>query len=196
VVISGPSGVGKGTIIESLLKKMPDLVFSISATTRSKRAEEKEGVHYFFISRREFQKRIEAGAFLEWAKVHDDFYGTPRPFIDTHLSMGRTIILDIDVQGGLQVKKNFQDALFIFIVPPTFDELWHRLKKRRTEKPSEIERRLKDAREELGHLVEYDYIVINNDLKPAVEDVYSIIRAEQCKKSRRLQEIRHALSAD
>lgn len=196
IIISGPSGVGKGTIIQELLRSMPELVFSISATTRPPRENEKDGVHYFFISRIEFEKRIRDNEFLEWAKVHDDYYGTPRKAVETSLNQGKTFLLDVDVQGSLLVKRTFPDGVFIFVVPPTFSELRRRLLKRHTEKKFEIDRRLKDAEEELRHLKEYDYLVTNDVLNDAVLDVRSIIQAERCKQPRRLEEIKDALSPD
>lgn len=195
-VISGPSGAGKGTIIEKVIKSSPELAFSISATTRPPRPKEKEGIHYFFLTREEFEAKIKQNEFLEWAKVHEDYYGTPRHFIEARIQEGGIIILDIDVQGGLQVKKTFPTGVFIFIVPPTFHDLQERLLKRSTETPESLNRRLADARKEFGFLEEYDYLVTNKVLADAVCDVRSIIRAEKCKRLRRLKEIKNVLYTD
>ena len=196
IIISGPSGVGKGTIIQKLLKSMPEIEFSVSATTRPPRENEVEGVHYFFITRSEFEKRIASGEFLEWAKVHDHYYGTPRSFVESKLKTGLDVVLDIDIQGGLQVRKTFPEGVFIFIVPPNFNELKARLEGRHTEKKEAIEKRLADAKEELKHLKEYDYLVPNDKLADATENIRAIIRAEKFRKSRNIEEISHDLSPD
>lgn len=194
IVISGPSGVGKGTIIDALLKDNPKLSFSISATTRGPRPNERDGVEYHFIPESEFLRKIMEDEFLEYAKVHGCYYGTPRGNVREKLSRGEDVLLDIDVQGGLQVRKRFPHGVFIFLVPPTFDELRRRLELRHTEDPGAISHRLADAKEELEHMGEYDYLVTNDALDNAVADVKAIVRAEKCKLSRRHEEIRNALS--
>jgi len=196
IVISGPSGVGKGTIIQTILKAVSGLTFSVSATTRQPRETEINGIHYHFMNEQEFNRRIESKGFLEWAKVHDDYYGTPRAFVEEKLALGRDLILDIDVQGGLQVQKEFPEGVFIFVAPPTFKSLEERLRLRHTENPEAIKHRLHNAREELRQMKAYQYIVVNDILYEAVEDVKAIIRAERCNRLRRLEEIQHALSSD
>lgn len=176
------------------MQEMPDLVFSVSATTRPPRAHEQEGVHYHFMSESEFQKQVGENRFLEWARVHGAYYGTPRDFVETRLSRGENLLLDIDVQGGLQVKEKFPEGVFIFVAAPSFEELRRRLKIRGTEDPEEVEARLREAREELRHLEAYQYVIVNEELSAAVEDLKAILRAEQCRLSRRLREIQDALS--
>lgn len=182
IIISGPSGVGKGTIIDAVRKEMQELLFSVSETTRSPRPNEKEGVQYHFVTESEFKKKIADNRFLEWAKVHDHYYGTPRSFIEENLAKGREIILDIDVQGALSVKKIYPNDVYIFILPPNFNELQKRLAGRKTEEPGDIAHRLKDAEEELRHLDAYPYHVTNDSLPRAVSDIVGIIRNERSKR--------------
>jgi guanylate kinase len=194
IVISGPSGVGKGTIIDALVKDLPHLSFSVSATTRPPRQNEQNGVEYFFLSREMFENWIRENRFIEWAKVHGEYYGTPRAPILEKLNAGQDVVLDIDVQGSLQIKKHFPDGVFIFVVPPSFEELKKRLEARNTETQELMQHRLEDAKEELRHMGEYDYLVTNNNLEEAVADIKAIIRAEKCRLKRRLKEIQNALS--
>lgn len=183
IIISGPSGVGKGTIIEEVRKKIPELLFSTSVTTRPPRPNEKDGVQYHFITENEFKKGIAENRFLEWANVHGNYYGTPRSFIEENLTKGLEIILDIDVQGALSVKKIYPDAVYIFILPPDFDELKKRLTGRSTENSAAIAHRLKDAEEELRHLDAYPYHITNDSLSQAVSKIIEIIRNERKKRS-------------
>ncbi|MCD6309273.1 MAG: guanylate kinase [Candidatus Eremiobacteraeota bacterium] len=185
-VTSGPSGAGKSTLLAEVLDRNPDILFSISATTRKPRPGEKDGVNYYFVSHEKFEKMIEEKAFLEWARVHDNYYGTPVGPVEEHLASGHSVILDIDVQGALQVKAvNHPDAVFVFIAPPSLAELRRRLEERKTEDEDKINGRLKTAEWELSRIHEYEYVVINDDLVTAVGDFLSIIRAEQCRVSRK-----------
>ncbi len=178
LIISGPSGSGKGTIVERLVDDL-DYRVSISATTRNPRPNEENGVHYFFKTKEEFEKMIEAGELLEHACFCDNYYGTPKEYVERQLMEGNNIILEIEVQGALQVKKKYNDAVLIFTMPPTIAELRRRLVNRGTEDMETIDKRIKRAEEELEYLPQYDYIVINDTVEQAVRDVDCIVRAEK-----------------
>src|SRR5574341_765230 len=145
LVISGPSGVGKGALVDRLMKERPECVFSISATTRPRRVGEVDGVQYEFVTREDFERRRSAGLFLEWAEVHDHFYATPSRFVDEGVRAGRVVVLDVDVQGGASVRRARPDAVSVFVYPPSVDALRQRLLKRNTESPETVERRLGNA---------------------------------------------------
>ncbi|MEG0783847.1 MAG: guanylate kinase [Christensenella sp.] len=174
IVISGPSGAGKGTIVEKLLadKKYG---LSISCTTRAPRGAEQEGINYFFKSKAEFEKMIEQHEFLEYADVFGCYYGTPKEYVMNKLNSGKSVILEIDVQGALQVKENYPKALMIFILPPTEEILLARLRGRKTETEEQIEKRFGKAKAEMARADKYDYNVINDDLITAVDEVRQII---------------------
>lgn len=180
IVISGPSGVGKGTVCRSLLKKI-EVVYSISATTRRKRPGEIQGKDYFYYTRVEFEKKINEDAFLEWARVYGNYYGTPIEFVDQILHEGKDCILEIDTQGALQVKEKRPEAIFIFILPPSKEELIRRLTGRGTENEKEINTRIGKLEEELAHLCDYDYKIINDNIEIAAEKIKAIIVAERCR---------------
>lgn len=178
IVISAPSGAGKSTIAVRIARENPTTVLSISCTTRPPRNGERHGVDYYFTSREEFQRKIDAGEFLEWAPVHGQFYGTPIQALEERLSEGKDVLLTIDPQGAISVKRIYPQGVFIFVVPPTWDALLKRLYKRATDDPAAMELRLTNARRELSHLDNYDYLVVNDDLEAAVRDVSAIIAAE------------------
>ena len=185
VVISGPSGVGKSSFVKQLLAAGLNLEYSVSATTRPRRAHETEGRDYFFLNREEFRRRIDAGEFVEWAEVHGEHYGTLRSEIERRLGAGRNVLLDIDVQGGEAVRRVYKDGVFIFVLPPSLASLEERLRGRATDSDETIRLRLANALREISLESEYDYAVVNDDLKSALDRVASIIVAETCNTSRR-----------
>lgn len=181
VVISGPSGAGKGTLCEQLLKKDDNLILSISVTTRAPRKGEKDGVNYFFADVENFKRKIQQKDFLEWAMVYTNYYGTPRSFVEKNLEAGRDVILEIDIQGAKQVKQNFPEAVFIFVMPSNLEELKKRIIKRGSETKESFDLRVKSAEEELKAISMYDYVVLNDDIDSAVSKLQAIISAERCK---------------
>lgn len=181
-VISGPSGVGKGTLVKEVLPLFQNLTLSVSMTTRSPRPGEIHGVNYFFVSRDEFVSQSEKEAFLEFATYNGNHYGTPRTFVYEQLRAGRDVILEIDVQGAAQVRANWGErTILVFILPPSEAALQERLEQRRTESPEIIAQRLAQVAKEVAELPDYDYFVINDQLATATEDLAAIIRAERHK---------------
>ncbi|HOQ15904.1 MAG: guanylate kinase [Epulopiscium sp.] len=185
VVVSGPSGSGKGTIVSELIKN-EQYALSISATTRKPRLGEEEGIHYFFKSKEEFMDMIEKRELVEWAEFCDNYYGTPKFYVESKMNEGKDVILEIEVQGALQVKKLYPEAVLIFIVPPSLKELKNRLINRGTESSEIIEKRLRRALEELEFINDYDYLVINDCIEQAVMDINTIIKAEHLKVNKRM----------
>ncbi|KFZ40611.1 MULTISPECIES: guanylate kinase [Thermoactinomyces] len=184
VVISGPSGVGKGTVCKALREMMPELTYSISATTRSPREGEVDGVNYFFKSVQEFEKMIEEDELIEWAQYVGNYYGTPRHFVEETLAKGRDVVLEIEVQGAMQVKEKYPQGIFIFLVPPSFEELRQRIIHRGTESESVLNLRLEAASDELKQIDQYDYVVINDEVDKACERIRAIVMAEHCRTDR------------
>ena len=184
LVISGPSGAGKGTICRALREKMPGIGYSISATTRPPRPGEKDGESYFFVDRESFLKLVKEGAFLEWAEVYGELYGTPREPVEKALARGQDIILEIDTQGAAQVKRWYPEGVFIFVIPPSFTELEKRIKGRGTESPAAISDRLAWVKKEMDQLDLYDYVVVNDRVEEAVAKIQAIIIAEKCRTKR------------
>ena len=182
-VISGPSGAGKGTIVNAVMDQADPsgTALSISMTTREPRPGEEDGVNYFFVTKEEFRRQIEAGGFLEYAEVYDHYYGTPKSKVVEKLNQGRDVILEIDIQGALNVKKAFPEGVLIFILPPSMEVLRNRLTGRGTDAPEVIERRLSKTRGELTFIDRYDYGVVNDDLEEALETVQAIMRAEHAR---------------
>jgi len=185
VVISGPSGVGKGTIRKALFK-IPDnnFCYSVSMTTRKPRNGEVDGVDYFFVSREEFEERIKNNGFLEYAEFVGEYYGTPMDYIENQMDKGKEVIIEIEVQGALQVRERIPEAVFIFIVPPSKKSLLDRLKIRGTEEESKIQERINKAEREFGLAYKYDYIVVNDQVENAADRIYAVIRAEHAKTER------------
>ena len=180
-IIAGPSGVGKGTIIKKLFESRDNLYFSVSATTRSPRPGEADGVDYHFLSRERSEERIDRNAFLEHAEFVGNLYGTPKKYVDEAMDSGKDVILDIEVQGAEQVHRQRPDVVRIFIAPPSWEELERRLVGRGTEDPEKVRRRLERSREDILLARYYDYLVINSDLDQAVEEIQAIITAEHCR---------------
>lgn len=187
IVVSGPSGAGKGTICKRLLEKNPNLGYSISATTRAPRTGEVNGVNYWFLSKEEFRKMISEDGLLEWAEVYGNYYGTPAQKVKDSLAEGKNILLEIDTQGAALVRKKFPEGVYIYILPPSLEELKRRIIGRGTDSAESIERRLSCAREEMGCASEqYNYLVLNDEVELAVERVETIIEAEQYQIKRNL----------
>lgn len=184
LVISGPSGSGKGTVSNQLLNRNKDIIFSVSATTRKPRIGEVDGLNYIFIDEESFKEMIERDKFLEHAFVHNNYYGTPRDFVMEQIEKGEIVLLEIDVQGAMQIKKNYKEAVFIFLLPPTMDELKNRIIKRGTESEEDINRRFENAFKELDFVGEYDYFVVNDKVEEAIIDIENIIRAEKLRVKR------------
>lgn len=187
IVLSGPSGVGKGTVCSALRKCTDDIVYSVSVTTRKPRANEIDGVHYFFKSREAFERMIEEGAFLEWAEYMGNYYGTPRPFVEEKLRAGRDVLLEIEVQGALKVKQKFPQGVFIFLAPPSMQVLKERIAGRGTETAESMAGRLSIAEREMDLLRQYDYVVVNERVEQACKRILSIIEAERCRVERILR---------
>jgi guanylate kinase len=177
IVISGPSGVGKSTIVKRVLDHHGETRPSVSMTTRAPRGDERDGVDYYFVSENDFIRKRDAGELLECAAVHGHLYGTPAGYVDEQLGNGRNVLLEIDVQGGLIVKKKRPGAALVFLLPPSLEELERRLRGRGTDDEEVVRRRLENARRELAYYDRYDYLVVNEDVPPCAEDVLNIIRA-------------------
>lgn len=184
LVLSGPSGSGKGTVSQQLMKENKEIVFSTSVTTRTPRPNEVDGDNYFFASIEEFEDMVENDDLLEYAFVHTNYYGTPKKFVFDEIEKGEIVLLEIDVQGALQIKEKYKEAVFIFLLPPTMSELKNRLIKRDTENEEEINTRYKNAFKEIDFVGEYDYFVVNREVSQAVKDIENIIAAERLRVKR------------
>ena len=184
LVVSGPSGAGKGTICSMLREQLPDLGYSVSVTTRQPRTGEVDGVNYFFKTVDEVKEMIAKEELLEYAEVYGNYYGTPRDYVMQQLESGKDVLLEIDIQGALQVKKRFPEGVFVFIVPPSLDELSTRIYKRGTDSEDVIKRRLASAASELTYAAEYDYIIVNDIAEKAADKVLTIMEAERYRVAR------------
>lgn len=176
-VISGPSGAGKGTLVNRVLELMPDAMLSVSATTRLPREGEIDGVHYHLMTEDDFKQAIADGGFIEWAQVHSNYYGTPVASIQESLDAGKTVLLEIDVQGGFQVIEKFPHAKLIFIAPPSIEELEARLHNRATDSDEVIAQRLANAAGEMQASNEYDFVIVNDDLNNATNELLSVLKS-------------------
>ena len=179
IVVSGPSGAGKGTICKSLLKKYSGIQMSVSATTRKPRDGEEHGVNYFFLEKEEFIKKIDKGEFLEHAKVYENYYGTPSDFVMDKINNGEDVLLEIDIQGALQVKEKYSEGVFVFILPPSMEELKNRIVGRGSETEETLKIRYSSAIDEISFIKDYDYYVINDKIDSATEKLLCIIEAEK-----------------
>ncbi|MFD1414652.1 guanylate kinase [Oceanobacillus jeddahense] len=183
-ILSGPSGVGKGTVRKKLFEEEMDLQYSISMTTRDRRTGEVDGVDYFYKTREEFERLIEEGELLEYAQYVNNYYGTPRKYVEETIEKGLDVFLEIEVQGAMQVKENFPQGVFIFLFPPSLEELKNRIVNRGTESQELVLNRLKEARNEIEMMDAYDYVVVNDQVETAVDKVKAIIKSEHLKRER------------
>lgn len=184
VVLSGPSGVGKNTLLNAVLPKVEGLRYSVSATTRPPRPGEVNGRDYFFLTDEEFDQMVERGELLEWAEFVGRRYGTPRRYIEECLEQGQTVILDIDIQGAAQIRARMPEAVLVFLLPPSLEELRRRIYGRATDSEQAILERLSWAQHELAAVTDYDYVIVNDDLERASDQLRAIIIAERCRVSR------------
>lgn len=174
-VISAPSGTGKSTVVAEVRRRLSDLDFSISYTTRPPRGDERDGREYHFVDRKSFERMIDEGAFVEWAKVHEQFYGTPCAPLNEAMAQGRDVLLDIDVQGGMAIKRAYPEAITVFFLPPSFEELKQRLSGRKTDTDEQIRIRLQNAQEELKFQSKYDVLIVNDTVERAANELVELI---------------------
>ncbi len=185
-VVSGPSGSGKSTLIREVRQKVPALGYSISHTSRLPRGREKNGVEYHFVSGEKFQEMIDQGDFVEWAEVYQDLYGTSVSSLKSQIMLGLDVIMDIDVQGARNIKNHFREAILIYVLPPSLEVLEMRLRERGTDDEKSIRTRLEKAAQEIKNCVSYDYLLFNDELDQAVEELKSIVIAERCRRPAQL----------
>ena len=186
IVVSGPSGAGKGTVCSAFFKKHEEVAYSISATTRTPRPGETDGVNYYFVQKSEFERMIRDGELLEWAEVYGNYYGTPLKKIENRLAEGRDILLEIDTQGALNVQKRFPEGIYIFLLPPSIEELARRLRGRGTDGEEAVERRLAAAKDEIALARAYAYTVVNDSVERAVDVLSAIVEAERARTERNM----------
>jgi guanylate kinase len=184
IIVSGPSGAGKTSLCYGVAQDSHSITYSISATTRPRREDEVNGKDYHFVEPARFKKMIEDGELLEWAEVHGHFYGTPRSSVEPLIEKGKKVIMDIDVQGGLSMRKAFPDGVFVFVIPPSFEILEERLRERKTEPEEVLQTRLRNAREEIKYWRHYDYLIVNDQLSAALTQLSCIIAAEDSRMTR------------
>ncbi len=195
-ILSGPSGVGKGTVRKQLFNQDPNLKYSISMTTREPRIGEKDGIDYFYRSREHFKDLIKKDAFIEHAQYVNNYYGTPKEYVENMLSLGHDVFLEIEVQGALQVKQNYEKGIFIFLLPPSLEDLKTRILRRGTESEQLVLDRLSEARKEIEMMEEYDYVVVNDNVHHAVDKIKSIIQSEHCKRERVAKQYKQLLEVE
>lgn len=192
-IISSPSGGGKGTLIREVLRTVPNIGYSISFTTRTRREGEEDGKHYHFVSHKEFENLIKQDEFLEYAEVHGNYYGTSRTQVEREISKGSDIILEIDVQGADLVREKLSDSVGVFILPPSFEVLKERLIARQTESNDDLKLRLANSRDEVREYSKFDYVIINDEVAKAVNDLQSVVYAERCKRLRQIEAVENIL---
>lgn len=195
-ILSGPSGVGKGTVCKALRQRETSLSLSVSATTRHPRAGETDGVEYFFKSREEFERMIAASELLEWAEYVGNYYGTPLDYVQKTLEAGTDVLLEIEVQGAMKVKKNFPEGIFIFLAPPSLSELKKRITSRGTETEDVIEGRMTVAQEEIEMMKHYDYVIENDEVDLACDRIEAVVTAEHCRVPRLIEKYKQLSEAD
>jgi guanylate kinase len=195
-VVSGPSGAGKSTIIKHVRVTVPSLSYSVSHTSRKPRGAEADGVDYHFVSRETFARMIEKGEFAEWAEVYEEYYGTSFSSLEGPTSHGYDVIMDVDVRGAANIKARVKESILVYVLPPSLEELAERLKSRGTESDEAVRARLEKAAEEIRNCLWYDYLIFNEELMRAVEEMKSVIIAEQCSRSRQLPKARKAFRLD
>ena len=176
IAISSPSGGGKTSVVKQILKDFPQIIFSVSATTRPKRSNEVNGVDYFFVDEREFELKIKNNEFIEWERFYDYYYGTLKSFVDDNINNGKSVLFEVDVKGALSLKKIYPESILIFIDPPTYEELVKRLKNRKTESPEDLQKRIDRAEMELSYKHKFDYIFVNDELNKVYKSVKSLIK--------------------
>lgn len=194
IVVSSPSGGGKGTLIDRVLKTVPGVSYSVSYTTRAPRATEENGREYFFVDRAEFEEMIGRGEFLEWANVYGYLYGTHQKQVERERTAGKDIILEIDVQGAASIREKIADAVSIFILPPSFELLRHRLVARGTDSPADLERRLRGAPAEVEQHTNFDYVILNDDINRASQQLAAVIYAERARRDRQEARLKNTLA--
>lgn len=195
-VLSAPSGAGKTSLCKEVVRFFPDLWHSVSYTTRPCRSGETHGDDYYFVSQEKFKDMVDAGKFAEWAEIYGDRYGTPKKPLDEYIRNGTDIILDIDGKGATQLRGSYPKGIYIFVLPPSWEDLEKRLRARMTNTEKEIKRRLKNTKEELQYIFNYDYIVINDNFETAVSELISIITAERCRKERVFHKVEGLINPD
>jgi guanylate kinase len=188
LLVSAPSGAGKTTLCKRLLQASSSFISSVSFTTRRRRKNEIEGVDYYFVSQKEFGKMAGEGTFVEWAEVHGHLYGTSVKLLDQRVREEKDVLLEVDVKGGSQIKKNYPQAVLIFLLPPSWQELGKRLTNRKTEDKEKVAQRIKRAKREIEYAPHYDYFIVNDDINRALEDLLAIIQAERCRMDRVAEE--------
>ncbi|MBN2321610.1 MAG: guanylate kinase [Acidobacteria bacterium] len=194
IIVSGPSGAGKSALVAGVLRSLDRIRFSVSFTTRAPRGKEQDGVEYFFVDRNAFQSLIREDALLEWAEVHDNYYGTSRKFVDDLLEQGEDVILDIDVQGAQTIRRKRPDTVSVFVMPPSYNVLRERLERRSLDEGLVIKQRLKRACNEIRCYKEYDYLIVNEDLDDSIRYLEAIVSGNRCRKASRMEAAKSVLA--